>query len=72
MWRTLPTAPRRAALGGCPLPAVCWAAARCGGGAPEVPAPAASAPTRPCKLKQGLKASSALRLESLDAPCCLQ
>ena len=67
MWRTLPTAPRRAALGGCPLPAACWAAARCGGAAPEAPAP-----TCLCKLKQSLKIPSALGLGSSNAPCCLQ
>ena len=40
MWRTLPTAPRRAALGGaCPLLAACCAAARCGGATvPDAPA----------------------------------
>ena len=39
MWRTLPTAPRRAALGGaCPLLAACCAAARCGGAVPDAPA----------------------------------
>lgn len=39
MWRTLPTAPRRPALGRpCPLLAACCAAARCGGAAPDDPA----------------------------------
>ena len=39
MWRTLPTAPKRAALGGaCPLLAACCAAARCGGAGPDAPA----------------------------------